>query len=143
MITKMPSFKHVRDFLFWWGRRGPGNPSNFMHRFGYDLDAFRSVWAEGLLNFAQVFNKFYSFYEESEHGDLREHDKEETKQAVTDDMRIEKYTHQYHVLDAFSELCKQYSIAVAVRSFSALKRVKKKKTSLIYHGARKARGGSC
>ena len=53
-------------------------------------------------------------------------------------MRIEKYTHQYHVLDAFSELCKQYSIAVAVRSFSALKRVKK--TSLIYHGARKARG---
>ena len=37
--------------------------SNFMHRFGYDLDAFRSVWAEGLLNFAQVFNKFYSFYE--------------------------------------------------------------------------------
>ena len=55
-------------------------------------------------------------------------------------MRIEKYTHQYHVLDAFSELCKQYSIAVAVHSFSALKRVKKKKTSLIYHGARKARG---
>ena len=53
--------------------------SNFMHRFGYDLDAFRSVWAEGLLNFAQVFNKFYSFYEESEHGDLREHDKEETE----------------------------------------------------------------
>ena len=49
--------------------------SNFMHRFGHDLDAFRSVWAEGLLNFAQVFNKFYSFYEESEHGDLREHDK--------------------------------------------------------------------
>ena len=103
--------------------------SNFMHRFGYDLDAFRSVWAEGLLNFAQVFNKFYSFYEESEHGDLREHDKEETEQAVTDDMRIEKYTHQYHVLDAFSELCKQYSIAVAVRSFSALKRVKKKDVS--------------
>ena len=31
--------------------------SNFMHRFGYDLDAFRSVWAEGLLNFAQVINK--------------------------------------------------------------------------------------
>ena len=31
---------------------------------------------------------------------------------------------QYHVLNAFSELCKQYSIAVAVRSFSALKRVK-------------------
>ena len=46
--------------------------SNFMHRFGYDLDAFRSVWAEGLLNFAQVFNKFY---EESEHGDLREEER--------------------------------------------------------------------
>ena len=35
--------------------------SNFMRRFGYDLDAFRSVCAERLLNFAQVFNKFYSF----------------------------------------------------------------------------------
>ena len=31
---------------------------------------------------------------------------------------------QYHVLNAFSELGKLYSIAVAVRSFSALKRVK-------------------
>ena len=74
-----------------------------------------SASAEGLLNFAQVFNTFYSFYEESEHGDLREHDKEETEQAVTDDMRIEKHTHQYYFLDAFSELCEQYSIAVAVR----------------------------
>ena len=77
---------------------------------------------------------FIVFNEESEHGDLHEHDKEETEQAVTDDMRIEKYTHQYHVLDAFSELCKQYSIAVAVRSFSALymyiKRVNYKKRRL-------------
>ena len=58
-------------------------------------------------------------------------------------MRIEKYTHQYHVLDAFSELCEQYSIAVAVLYSStqllALKRVLKK-TSPIYNGARKARG---
>ena len=79
------------------------------------------------------------------HVDLHEHgckDKEETEQAVTDDICIEidrNYTvvyyplhfqfsatscMQYHVLNAFSELCKQYSIAVAVRSFSALKRVK-------------------
>ena len=40
---------------------------------------------------------------------------------------------QYHVLNAFSELCKQYSIAVAVRSFSALTRVK---TRLRSHDAR-------
>ena len=38
-----------------------------MHRFGYDL---HDTWMRGgviKLSFAQVFNKFYSFYEESEH----------------------------------------------------------------------------
>ena len=86
------------------------------------------------------------------HVDLHEHgckDKEETEQAVTDDICIEidrNYTvvyyplhyqfsatscMQYHVLNAFSELCnqcKQYSIAV--RCFSALKRVKTRLRSI-------------
>ena len=117
----------------------------------YDLDAFRC--AEELLSFAQVFDKFKSFYEESEQGeqsvsisdDDECKDKEETEQTATDDICGEidgmntismalsiLCNPQYHLLDAFSELCKLYSIAVAIpvssctaeRSFSALKRVK-------------------
>ena len=122
----------------------------------YDLDAFRC--AEELLNFAQVFDKFKSFYEESEQGeqsvsisdDDECKDKEETEQAATDDICGEiddtisialsiLCNPQYHLLDAFSELCKLYSIAVAIpvssctaeRSFSALKRVKTRLRSTV------------
>ena len=94
----------------------------------YDLDVFRCV--EELLSFAQVFDKFKSFYEESEQGEQSVSisdgdeckDKEETEQAATDDDGM--YTisialsilcnPQYHLLDAFSELCKLHSIAVAI-----------------------------
>ena len=58
----------------------------------FDLDAFKC--AEELLSFAQVFDKFKSFYEESEQGeqsvsisdDDECKDKEETEQAATDDI---------------------------------------------------------
>ena len=110
------------------------------------MDAFRC--AEELLSFAQVFDKFKSFYEQSEQGEQSVSvdeckDKEETEQAATDDICGEIddtisialsiiCNPQYHLLDAFSELCKLYSIAVAItvssctaeRSFSALIRVK-------------------
>ena len=101
----------------------------------------------------KLFDKFKSFYEESEQGeqsvsisdDDECKDKEETEQTATDDICGEidgmhtisialsiLCNPQYHLLDAFSELCKLYSIAVAIpvssctaeRSFSALKRVK-------------------
>ena len=99
----------------------------------YDLDAFRC--AEELLSFAQVFDKFKSFYKESEQGeqsvsisdDDECKDKEETEQTATDDICGEIYemytisialsilcNPQYHLLDAFSELYKLYSIAVAI-----------------------------
>ena len=90
------------------------------------------------------------------HVDLHEHgckDKEETEQAVTDDICIcieidRNYTvvlsialsilcnlmHAVPRSECFSELCKQYSIAVAVRSFSALKELKH--VSDLYHDAR-------
>ena len=83
----------------------------------------------------KLFDKFKSFYEESEQGeqsvsisdDDECKDKEETEQAATDDICGEidgMYTismalsnlcnPQYHLLDAFTELCKLYSIAVAI-----------------------------
>ena len=92
------------------------------------MDAFRC--AEELLSFAQVFDKFKSFYEQSEQGEQSVSideciDKEETEQAATDDICGEiddtisialsiLCNPQYHLLDAFSELCKLYSIAVAI-----------------------------